>query len=145
MFMLIISAFYTFAGISGFVAFLILGNYPSAVWAIVTGILSGFTTHLRWLKHKNYLNQWYDPKELIPLARVGFVFYTIGVMGVVYHTAIEILSKKPLLPVKQSEVICIVWSFMTVKSGILLMFTARSYCKTRQQENCLPPNLSSTQ
>ncbi|KAK4884946.1 hypothetical protein RN001_001217 [Aquatica leii] len=94
---------------------IIKGNYVSSLWAAITGIISAISTHLRWLKYRNTLNQWYGVEELAPLAHMAFVFFTLGVMGVVYHTTVEILSKKPLLPVAQSEVISIVWSFMTAK------------------------------
>jgi len=131
---LILSVIYTLAGASAFVALLILGNYPSAVWAVATGIISAITTHLRWLKFRNHLDEWYSARELSPLSLVGFICFTLGVMGVVYHTAIEIMLKKPILPIDQSEIIAIIWAFLTAKSGILLMYTARSYSSSIDTE-----------
>ncbi|KAF5301128.1 hypothetical protein FQR65_LT08958 [Abscondita terminalis] len=141
MFLLTLCAVYVCAGLSAFVAFLMLGNYVGALWAGVTGIISAINTHLHWLKLKNYVRQWYDQKELKPIARMGFAFFAIGMSGIAYHTTVEVLSKKPFLPVNQSEVICIVWAFMTAKSGLFLMHTARSFCKVGDQEICQNTNI----
>ncbi|KAF2893704.1 hypothetical protein ILUMI_12477 [Ignelater luminosus] len=125
---------YTLAGISGFVAFLVLGNYSGSVWAFATGAIAAIATQLRYLKFRNRLDTWYSERELSPLSFVGFVCFTIGIMGVAYHTAIEVLLKKPILPINQSEIIPIVWAFMTAKCSVLLMCTVREYRNLNEDE-----------
>lgn len=39
-----------------------------------------------------------------------------------------------ILPIAQSEIIAIVWAFITAKSGIILMKTAQLYSKTLEDE-----------
>lgn len=59
-------------------------------------MINAITMHLCFIKFRNRLNLWYDAIELSPLALAGMCCFTIGVMGVAYHTAIEILVKKRL-------------------------------------------------
>ncbi|KAB0804651.1 hypothetical protein PPYR_01621 [Photinus pyralis] len=139
MFAFVISVLYTLAGISAFIVFLIYGNYPTAVWAIITAIITAINGHLHWLKLRKVLNQWYERKELTPIYYIGFVCFTLGLMGTGYHSTIEIMLKKPMMPINQSEVTAIVWAFLTARGGLCVMFTIRSFSRQQadDEEPCI--------
>ncbi|KAG5876846.1 hypothetical protein JTB14_002902 [Gonioctena quinquepunctata] len=119
----------SFFGYSGFVAFLILKNYPSAVMGIISGTTDGISFFLQYLKRKGTLRLWYDSDDLRKICRLGILVASAGLLNLGYHATIQIMLKTPMLPVQGSEVICIVWSIILLRSGIFLMYHAIAYQK----------------
>lgn len=77
---------------------------------------------------------------------VGITFVIIGTSGIVYHIVIQVLRNPrafidieswfnlnffnfflALLPVEQSNIIPIIWAFITLKSGVLLTYYVFNY------------------
>lgn len=134
MFRFVINAVCTVASVSAFIVFLIYGNYQAAVWASVAAALSAIDTHLHWLKLRKVLNQWYEANELNPIHYIGLICFTLGLMGIGYHSTIQIMLKKPMLPINQSQVIAIVWAFVTARGGLSLMCTVRTLTRHKDDE-----------
>jgi len=114
-------------GFAGFVCFIYFKNYPSSVLGIITGITNVLLSHLHLLKIKKTLNQWYSNPELRQIARLGFVILCIGGACLAYFVTVQIMLKNALVPVSNSSIISIIWSFITFKSGMVLLYYAYKY------------------
>ncbi|KAJ8925611.1 hypothetical protein NQ315_009451 [Exocentrus adspersus] len=116
-----------FVGYSAFVAFIVLKNYPSAIYGLVSGSTDSILFFLHYLLRKGTLREWYAPTDLRTICRYGILVATVGLLSLGYHTTIQIMYKKPILPIPNSSVIAIVWSFVALRSGLFLMYYAVKY------------------
>ncbi|KAJ3647588.1 hypothetical protein Zmor_019459 [Zophobas morio] len=126
---LIFSFTYTLVGLSGCFAFFYFKNYPAAVLAVATGVINAILSHLHFLNHRNQLQEWYNPSHLRQISWFGFYSFAVSTSILVYFAVLEIMDKKPLLPIQDSAVIAMVWCLITLKSGLILQYYARSYSK----------------
>nr|XP_023019739.1 uncharacterized protein LOC111508466 [Leptinotarsa decemlineata] len=117
-------------GYSAFIAFLLLKNYPSAVLGLLSGTTDAVTFFIIFLKRRKILHLWYNRDDLRKICRLAIVSATLGLLNLGYHITIQAFYKTPMLPPASSEVISIVWSFILMRSGIVLMYYAIVYQKS---------------
>ncbi|XP_017768840.1 PREDICTED: uncharacterized protein LOC108556989 [Nicrophorus vespilloides] len=120
---LILTIIYTIAGIAACIAFLILKFYISAVLGIFTAIISFATVHLLILEGNGGLQTWYAARELKQLCWLGFWLFTSGCVTLVYFTVYLFLENK----FEMIKFTAIIWSFITAKSALLLMYYTNKF------------------
>ncbi|XP_018562037.1 heme transporter hrg1-B-like [Anoplophora glabripennis] len=124
---LIHSGICAFFGYSAFFAFIVLKNYPSAVLGLISGFTDSILFFLHYLLRKRTLREWYGPTDLRTMCRYGILIATVGLLSLGYHTTIQIIYKKSILPIPDSSVISIVWSIVALRSGLFLMYYSIKY------------------
>ncbi|KYB26514.1 hypothetical protein TcasGA2_TC033837 [Tribolium castaneum] len=120
---------YSLVGVSGFGAFIILNNYAAAILAIITGFISIITSHIHFLDFKNKLPDWYTPQQLRQMSSFGIYCFAISTSALVYFSVIEIMQKRPIMPIEDSAVIPMIWCLITLKSGLILAYFGRYYSR----------------
>ncbi|XP_044263826.1 uncharacterized protein LOC123010779 [Tribolium madens] len=125
----IVSFVYSLAGVSGFGAFIILKNYAAAIFAIITGFISIITSHIHFLNFKNKLEDWYTPQHLRQMSSFGIYCFAISTSALVYFSVIEIMEKRPIMPIENSAIIPLIWCLITLKSGLILAYFGRLYSR----------------
>ncbi|KAJ8928602.1 hypothetical protein NQ314_018809 [Rhamnusium bicolor] len=107
-----------------------LANSSSLNLFYFSGITDSILFFIHYLLRKGRLVQWYAQTDLRVICRYGIVVSTIGLLSLGYFTTIQIMYKKPMLPIPDSSVIAIVWSLVALRSGLFLMYYSICYQRT---------------
>nr|CAI5869232.1 unnamed protein product [Callosobruchus analis] len=114
-------------GYSAFIAFIILENYPSAVLGFIAGSTDALSFFLHYLKRKDRVYAWYSNTHLRQICRLAIIVSSVGLLSIGYYLTMEISSMKPVMPISESLYIPIVWSFIVLRGGLLLMYQTIRY------------------
>ncbi|KAJ8971617.1 hypothetical protein NQ317_016334 [Molorchus minor] len=128
-----------FLAFSAFIAFMILITTHQLYW-VLSGITDSILFFLHYLAHKGKLEQWYDQSGLRIICRYGIIVATAGLLCLGYFTTIQVMYKKPIMPIADSSVISIVWSIVALRSGLILMYYCIGYQKNDDETRLLVTN-----
>ncbi|XP_018318703.1 uncharacterized protein LOC108732412 [Agrilus planipennis] len=141
---IIVCGVYIFIGFFAFLVFLILENFPSALWGLATGLISLQIFHLHFLEHKQQLDLAYNDRDIGQLFIVGIICAILGGTGFLVHTSYEIATRKGISPIANNEITSIIWSFMVLKVSVVLALVARRYRRNTSTEFIVPQNVEAS-
>ncbi|CAH1992453.1 unnamed protein product [Acanthoscelides obtectus] len=134
---LVYSGVCTLLGYSAFVTFIILGNYPAAVLGFVSGSTDALSFFLHHLNRRGQLYAWYSHIQLRHICRLGIIIASVGLLSIGYYATMQISLRRPAMPIPQSLTIPLVFSFITLRSGLILMYQTIRY-QENEEPHLLP-------
>ncbi|XP_054161975.1 uncharacterized protein LOC128959959 [Oppia nitens] len=119
------------SGGSIFLIFIIqYNNYNASLWGFITAIFSFCVFHLNYLYLKNKIDEWYTPDNLENLKLLGLIVCLSSLVAFGVYLSLFITRKQDMFDMYGYNYFpAIIFSFLSIKSGLLLYGTARHYKK----------------
>merc|ERR1712098_122046 len=101
------------------------GNITAGSWALISGMFAGLVLHLHIVYRQHRLELWYSSHRLAVVRGISLAGLCISTAVSIYYAYLAV--GQPVHPISDSYLIKTVWSFMTVKWSVGLLYFSTKY------------------
>ena len=109
-------------------------NVEAGAWALASAAFSAIALHLFLLTRNYRLPAWHTPQSLLAIRLLTILGAMISLLATIYYIFTAISQEESMLPYSESHLLRGVWSMMTFKWTIVLVFFTKKCTKDLTQE-----------